>query len=263
MPATDWESNTAIAHAGLAWSGVLTGVAIPHSVLGMISIHVRCETDRFVATVDRLDDRRWLVRGGMAYIAAWLVGLAVKPVGVTSAERADVVAGHFLDHRVASVVQVLLVHVAAAAALLIFVVGLSGIAASSLLVREARAFRWMVSGVFATSVAQAVLGVAMITTAGAVEPSSTRALLIGVERLDAVKLVALAGVCGLGVALANRGSLSRWTGRIAAAAIVCLLGAAVALADVVSGLAPMAIPALLLFLVWVGAVAFTVRPTRR
>ena len=95
------------------------------------------------------------------------------------------------------------------------------------------------------------------------EPSTTRALPIDVERLDAVKLVALAGVCGLGVALVNRGSLSRWTGRLAAAAIVCRPGRRCRLAGVVSGLAPMAIPALLLLLTWVGAVAFTVRPTGR
>lgn len=229
----------------------------------MSYVAVDCDADLSVVVEYGRDDRRWIVRGGMAYVSAWLVGLAVKPVGVTSAESADLVAGNYVDHRVASVAQVLLVHVAAAAALLVFVFGLSHIAASSWHVRQARVSRWTVSVVVAASLVQAVLGVAMIATAGSVEPSTTRALLIDVERLDAVKLVALAGVCGLGVALANRGSLSRWTGRLAAAAIGCLLGAAVALAGVVSGLAPMAIPALLLLLTWVGAVAFTVRSTGR
>ena len=121
----------------------------------MIYVDVDCDPDLSVVVEYGRDDRRWIVRGGMAYVAAWLVGLAVKPVGVTSAESADLVVGNYVDHRVASVAQILLVHVAAAAALLVFVFGLSRIAASSWHVRQARVSRWTVSVVVAASLVQA------------------------------------------------------------------------------------------------------------
>lgn len=203
-----------------------------------------------------------MLRGSAAYIAAWLVGLSMKPAGVTTADANAAIVGHYVDHRAASIVQVLLVHAVAAAALLVFAVGLSRVATSQGQDRVARWCRRSTGIVVLASLVQAVMGVVMITTAGSVASSTTRDVLLGIERLDALKLLALAGLCGVGVALARRGVLVRWTARLAAAAAACLVAAAVALAGLASALAPMAVPALVLLLLWVGVVGFTARRVR-
>lgn len=199
-------------------------------------------------------------RGSAAYVAAWLVGLATKPVGVTSADSDAVIASDYVDHRWASFVQVLLVHAVAAVALVVFAVGFARLVESTGRARVALWWRRTATVVALASLVQAAIGSVMIATAGSAEPSTTAGLLSGVERLDALKLVGLAVLCGVGVLLAHQRVLAGWTGYAAAAAAVCLLGGAIALAGVVSALAPMAVPALILLLVWVGGVSVTTRP---
>jgi hypothetical protein len=145
----------------------------------------------------------------------------------------------------------------------VFAAGLGTLAATGRLARQARWLRATAAVAVALSLAQAVLGLVMIATAGSLAPSSTRGLLVGVERLDAVKLVALALVCGAGAVLASRGVLARWTGRLAAAGSGLLAVAAAGFAGIAPVLTPVAVPALVLLLAWVGAVALTARRIER
>lgn len=177
------------------------------------------------AHIERRSDHRFTVlsRGSRLYVTAWLVGLALKPAGVTSADTAGVIVRNYVEHRAASLAQVLLVHAVAAGAALAFSIGLARLAESSHRPTAARWGRGAGLAVCLVSLVQAAIGVVMITTAGAAAPSTTRQLLVAVERLDAVKLIALAVLCGVGVVLAHAGLLARWTGGLAAGAIGCLL----------------------------------------
>lgn len=202
-----------------------------------------------------------LTRASIVYVSAWLVGLALKPAIVSSSDAADVIVRSYLDDRSTSIAQVLVVHGVAGIAALAFSVGLAGFAESS---QQPAVARWgRVAGfvVCLVSLAQAAIGVSMISTAGMAAPSTVRQLLIGVERLDSVKLVALAVVCVVGMVLARCGLLARWTGRLAAGATACLLLAALALSNIASVLSAASVPALILLLVWVGAVPHAIRRT--
>lgn len=227
--------------------------------MDMTAIYIDHDAEQVVDVERPPDARHWITRGSLAYVAAWLVGLALKPAGVTSADSEAAIVGNYVDHRVASIAQVLLVHAVAAAAVFVFAIGVARFAESSRRTRVAGWGRGTAAVIIVASLVQAVLGVVMIATAGSVGPSTARGLLVGIERLDAVKLVALAGLCGVGLVLARRGLLARWTAWVAAAAIVCLSLAAIALAGIASVLAPMAAPALVLLLLWAGGVGFTVR----
>jgi hypothetical protein len=194
------------------------------------------------------------------YVGAWLIGLAVNPAGVTAADGDAMIVASYVGHRVVSIVQILFVHVIAAAALTIFAIGVSHLVRSSGGTRTAQLFRRTSWAVVAISLLQAVVGLAMIVTAGTVASSTTRDLLLVVQRLDALKLLGLAAVCTFGVVFARRRIVASWTGRVATAAIVFLLPAAVALSGLAATLTPTTVPALLLLLVWVGSVGFVVRP---
>jgi hypothetical protein len=203
--------------------------------------------------------RRATTWGSAVYVAAWVVGLLLKPQGVSSTDSAAVIVGDYVRHRVVSIAQVLLVHAVAAGAVLLFAFGIAGLAEVDGRRRIASLGRRCAAAVATTSLIQAIVGMAAIATAGSAAPSRTRALLIAVERLDAFKLVALAGMCAVGVSLARAGLLARWTGHVATAALGCLLAAASGLSGVAPALAAAAAPALVLLLAWVGGVPFVVR----
>ena len=194
-------------------------------------------------------------RPAAAYVGAWLLGLALIPRGVTSADTASAVATHYASHRPAALAQIAAVHAVAGACLLVFARRVADHPAAA----SRRSLLRRSAGVVAVlSWAQAAAGAAMIVTAGHVAAGSTRMMLLGIERVDAAKLVALAGVCASGVSLARAGVAARWTGPASAAAAAVLLVAAVGLAGV-APLAPIAAPALVLLLVWVGGTGASMR----
>lgn len=198
---------------------------------------------------------RSAARPAAAYVAAWLLGLALIPRGVTSADGAPVVATHYATHRPAALAQIALVHAIAGACLLLFARRVADHPAAtprrSLLRRSAAA-------VAVLSWAQAAAGAAMVLTADHVAAGTTRTVLLGIERVDAVKLAALAVLCATGLSLARAGGAARWTGPVGAVAATSLAVAAVGLAGV-TPLAGVAAPALVLLLGWVGGVGATLR----
>lgn len=199
-----------------------------------------------------------ITRGSSVYLVAWVVGLALVPTGVTSSDTPAAVVASYLDHRTAAMAQVALVHGVAAIALVVLAVALGRHVAPAH-PRMARWTRWAGSLAAALSLVQAAVGLGMIASAGSVDPSATHGLLVAIERLDALKLTALAALCGAGVLLGRVAVLPRWTGWVAAGGCACLLLAAAALSGAVPALAPVAVPALLLLLLWVGALPFAVR----
>lgn len=208
-------------------------------------------------TVHSASGRRTRAAGAL-YVAAWLLGLTLQPSGVTSAEQPTGIVAHYVDHRVTSMMQILLVHVVAAFAVLVIARALSRSAREF---RRTRTGRWASAAglaICALSITQAVLGLAMVATAGTVDPRSTRQLLTGIERLDAAKLLALAALCTMGVLLSRDRIVPRWTGRLAAATAASLILASVALSGAVPALVRTAAPALALLLTWVGAVSVAV-----
>jgi hypothetical protein len=192
---------------------------------------------------------------GAAYVVAWVVGLAVSPSGTFSTDPADEVAAHLAAQRLAELGQALSVHGLAGVALAVFT---AGVATAS---RGPGARVLGRAGVIAAAISllQAAIEVGMCLTAGHVAAGTTRSMLALVERLDALKLVALAVVLAAGRMLARRGGLPRWSGLVAGAGSVAMLIAAAGLALGSPGLTTAAAPALVLMLVWVGGVAGTLR----
>lgn len=201
--------------------------------------------------------RSLVVGGGTTYVAAWVTGLAVNANGVSGDDSPAVVAAHYATHRGAALAQVLLVHGVAAVALAAFVVGLAALTSDR---SGSPSSAIAVAGGLASviSSAQMVLGVVMIMGAGSTTVQSTHSWLIAVERLDAVKLLALAVSSWAAASAIRRVHLATWPATVARAAAVALVVAAIGLAGL-APLAPVAALALVLLLVWVGAVAFAVR----
>ncbi len=214
-------------------------------------------TDRHTTTASRSPQRARLRHAGLGFVAAWVVGLAVHPGGVTSADRAQDVASHYATHRGAALAQAGLVHGVAALAVAVFAGGLAAVAADRGRARLAAAARKGGSAAAALSALQTIADVTMIAGAGHLAPSTTHLLLACVERLDAAKLLALGVVVWAGVCLARDGALPRWTGRVATALLACLAVATVGLGGGLRGLATAAVPGLVLLLGWVGGVAWT------
>lgn len=194
----------------------------------------------------------------VVYVAAWVAGLAVSPTGTFSTEPAEEVAAHLADQRLAELAQVLLVHGLAGVALAVFTAGVAAACTG-----QAARVLGCAGGVAAVlSLLQAVLGVGMCLAAGRVGAGSTRSTLALVERLDAVKLVALSVVLAAGLVLSRRGALPRWSGPVAGAGTVAMLIAALGLALGSPGLTTAAAPALVLILVWAGGVSAALRRGR-
>jgi hypothetical protein len=144
---------------------------------------------------------------GIAYTTAWVIGLAVWPSNLDVAASNVKVVATYSAHQGAAMTQYLLIEGLAAIALAVVVFALvAGLTA------------------VAISLAQCVLGLML---AGSVAPDGKTVqagrLFDLINRMDGVKMFALAAMAVAGVGLVRRAVLPRWLGYTAAFLAVALI----------------------------------------
>jgi hypothetical protein len=161
---------------------------------------------------------------GILYATAWVVGLAVWPSNLDVAASNGKVVATYGAHQGAAIAQYLLVEGVAAIALAVVVIGLSRAARGRGAASLGRAT--VVAGLTAAalSVAECALGLLL---AGSVVPegASDRAgrLFDMINRIDGVKMFALAAMAAAGVGLVRRAVLPPWLAYTAVFLTVALI----------------------------------------
>jgi hypothetical protein len=210
---------------------------------------------------------RWPAAAGVGYLTAWVAGLAVWPSNLAVDATSAQVTAAYQAHQAVAAVQYLLVE------------GLAGILLGAVLTAVLRATAGgprlagvrpaAVLGAVAVviSLAQCVLGLLLVAAASDASRAGTLFALI--NRLDGVKMLALAGAAAWlaarrGLARRDTGALMpRWLKGAAGLAAVALAGSAVAyllLASSLAGLVYLAGPLLLL---WITATGVWLTVSRR
>jgi hypothetical protein len=201
---------------------------------------------------------------GIAYSTAWALGLAVWPSNLdVDATNVKVVAT-YSAHQGAAITQYLLVEGLAAITLGVVVTAL-GRAARRREAGEA-GVATVVAGLTATalSLVQCALGLLL---AGSVAPDgeTDRAgrLFDLINRMDGVKMFALAAMAVAGVGLVRRAVLPRWLGYTAAFLTVALIASGAGYLLLNTTLAQAAFVSLALLLVWVTGAGIALARTSR
>jgi hypothetical protein len=199
--------------------------------------------------------RGWRARvpawAGVAYLAAWVAGLAAWPANLAlNATSAQVAAAHRA-------------HTAGAATQYLLVEGLAGVLlgvvlAAALRGRRAQAVAGRRSAIglgvlaVATSLVQCGLGLAVIAAASQHQITASGELFALVNRLDGVKMLALAGVAACFVATRDPAARQpRWLTVTAVAMAVALVASGVAYVLLANPLAWTAFVSGPLLLIWV------------
>jgi hypothetical protein len=193
---------------------------------------------------------RALPVAGLAYVGAWITGLAVNPSGPALDAERHVVVSHYADHAGQAAAQSLLVHGVAAAALGIVVLTVTRRAGS----RDLLLARFAGMTAVGLSLMQMVLGLLAAGDSSAA-PSRFEAL----SRIDGLKMVALATFVTATLTLVRRQLLPRWLGGVGVVLVAALVPAAIGYLTMSATLAVAAAPALLLLLVFVAGTAFSSR----
>ena len=186
---------------------------------------------------------------GIAYTLSWIAGLAVAaPSPRLTASGASITAA-LAGHQAAVVAQFALTEGLPAVGLAVISIALARAARRSGAAGHARII--VIAGLAAAliSLVQFVLGTLL---AAAASPAAAHLLYESVNRLDGVKMLALAV---LGLAGASSGALPRWlryTGITLAVAITCSAVAYLLLLPGLAGLAYVSGPLLLLFVTGTG-----------
>jgi len=161
---------------------------------------------------------------GIAYATAWVVGLAVWPSNLDVAASNVKVLATYRAHQGAALTQYVLVEGLAALALAVVVIALGRAARR----RDADRLGAVTVVAGLTAVALSLVECALgLLLAGSVAPDgdTERAgrLFDLINRLDGVKMLALAATAIAGVALVRRAVLPRWLGYTAALLAIPLL----------------------------------------
>jgi hypothetical protein len=198
---------------------------------------------------------------GVAYVVAWVAGLAVWPSNLDVNASGSQVVAAYSGHQGAAMTQSLLVHGVAGVALAIVVLAIGRAARR----RDAGPLGpvMVVAGVGAAvvSLAQCALGLLL---AGSAVPDgdSGRAgsLFAAVNRLDGVKMLALAVMAASGAALVRRAHLlASWLGYVGALLAVALVVSGIGYLLLSSTLAPAAFVSGPLLLLWVAGAGISLR----
>ncbi|MEV1287459.1 hypothetical protein [Micromonospora sp. NPDC049679] len=181
-----------------------------------------------------------------------------------TASAADVTAA-YAGHRGMAMTQSLLVHGVAALALAVVALALADVAARNRAQRWGRVAAAGGLGAAALSLAQFALGQALAAWAVPTGRTGAAGLLFDlVNRIDGVKMFALAVMAAAGVAVARRTRvLPGWLGYVGAVLAVALTGAGVGYLLVSTALTPVAYVALPLLLVWVTGTGLSLARARR
>jgi hypothetical protein len=161
---------------------------------------------------------------GIAYTAAWVVGLAVWLSNLDVAATNTTVVATFSAHQRAAMTQYLLVEGLAGIALAVVVIALGKTASRRGARRLGRATLVAGLSAVAISLAQCALGL-LLAGSAAPDGESDRAgrLFDLINRMDGVKMFALAVMAVAGVGLVRRAVLPRWLGYTAAVLTVGLI----------------------------------------
>jgi hypothetical protein len=197
---------------------------------------------------------------GVAYLVAWVTGLAVWPSNLDVAASGSQVIAAYTGHRGVAMTQSLLVHGVAGVALAIVVLALGQAARRRDGGPLARVMVVAGVGAAAVSLLQCALGLLL---AGWVVPDgdSGRAgsLFAAINRLDGVKMLALAAMAASAAVLVRRTRLlPGWLGWLGVLLAVALVVSGVGYLLLSSTLAPTAFVAGALLLIWVAAAGISV-----
>ena len=192
---------------------------------------------------------------GVAYLAAWVTGLAVWPSNLDVAASGSQVVAAYTGHQGVAMTQSLLFHGMAAVALALVVLALGQAARRRHGGPLGPAMVVAGVGAVAVSLVQCALGLLL---AGSAVPDgdSSRAgsLFAAINRLDGVKMFALAAMAASGAALVRRTRLlPMWLGYLGALLAVALVVSGIGYLLLSSTLAPTAYVSGLLLLAWVTA----------
>jgi hypothetical protein len=166
---------------------------------------------------------------GIAFIAAWVTGLLVWPSNLDVAASGARVVSLYTGHRGVAVAQYLLVEGLAAVALGVVVIALGRAARRRGAGRLGGVVVLTGLGAVVVSLVECALGLLL---AGVVVPDADRGraatLFHLINRLDGVKMLALAAVALAGVGLARRaGVLPRWLGYVGALLAAAMIASGV------------------------------------
>jgi hypothetical protein len=189
---------------------------------------------------------------GIVYVVAWVAGLAVWPSNLAVSASDAKVVDSYSSHEAAAVTQYLLVEGLAGIALAFVVLALGQAARQRGAERLGRAALIVGLGAATLSVIQAVLGVVLAGSAVPDGDADRAGFLFDlINRLDGVKMLALAALAIAGIGLVRRGVLPRWLGYTGAllAGALAVSGAGYLLLN--RTLAEAAAVSLVLLLVWV------------
>ena len=188
---------------------------------------------------------------GIAYTTAWVVGLAVWPSNLDVAATNVKVVATYSAHRSAAITQYVLVEGVAAIALAVVVISLGQAARRRGAERLGRAT--VVAGLIAAAISlgQCALGLLLAGSAADGETDQAGRLFDLINRMDGVKMFALAAMAVAGVGLARRAVLPRWLGYTAFLLAVALVASGTGYLLLNTAFAQAALVAGPLLLVWV------------
>ncbi|MEU5093384.1 hypothetical protein [Streptomyces sp. NPDC020996] len=189
---------------------------------------------------------------GYTHAAAWIVGLAVAWGATPEAGDTDAhIATAYADRPVQAIAQVLLVHGVAAASLAVVGSGLLGWAHRTGNA-TARFAGWAGTAAAALAAVQLVLELIAVSGADPASPGRTGALFEAVQRLDGVKMFALAALAAAAcVASRHDALLRRWETVTGWALAVTITASGIGYLLLSTALTPMAFVSLPLLLVWI------------
>jgi hypothetical protein len=198
---------------------------------------------------------------GIGYTLSWIAGLSVPaPSPKLTASGAEITAA-FAGHGTAVAAQFALTEGLPAAGLAIVSIALARAARRSGAAATARVALIAGGAAALISLLQFVLGAVL---AGTTTPGTAHLLYDAVNRLDGVKMLALAG---LGLAGAASGRLPRWLRYTGIALAIAIAASSVAYLLLLQGLAVLAVPAGVLLLIFITGTGITLgtstnQPTR-
>lgn len=201
---------------------------------------------------------------GIAFVAAWVTGLAVWPTNLNVATSGAKVVSAYAGHQGAAMAQYVLVEGLAAIALTIVVIALGRAARR----RGARRLGDVVAlaGIGAAIVSLIESGLGLVLAGAAVpdgETSRAGMLFHLINRLDGVKMLALATMALAGVALARRARvLPRWLGHVAALLALAMIVSGAGYLVLSTTLSQAAAVSLTLLLIWVAGTGVTLGRAR-
>lgn len=213
------------------------------------------------STPIRSPRRGWLTApaaAGIAFVTAWVAGLLVWPSNLDLAASGTRVVSAYNGHQGVAIAQYLLVEGLAAIALAVVVLALGRTARR----RGARRLGTVVvlAGVGAVTVSLVECALGLLLTGVVVPDGETGragSLFHLINRMDGVKMLALAAVALAGAGLARRaGVLPRWLGNVAALLAAAMIASGVGyllLNNTVSQAAAVSLPLLLIWVAGTGA----------